>query len=209
MSVRSILGLEERGVGNSDRNNLTDDTAVEEEQEGLGIIDGLIGGRDEPAEVDETREFPRREWILLVLYARDASGERAPVRGDFTLSLALFLLRRNFEAYFDVTLPFEFESSELGPRDEESLSTLEQLCTEGLIDRRQSTDSEYPLDDHVYEITDEGRSEVEAVYERLTENEQNELRRIKSQSTLGDLGDLITSAYRKGSNLFEGNLVRR
>ncbi len=152
MSVRSILGLEERGVGNSDGNNLTDDTAVKEEQEGLGIIDGLIGGRDEPAEVDETREFPRREWILLVLYARDASGERAPVRGDFTLSLALFLLRRNFEAYFDVTLPFEFESSELGPRDEESLSTLEQLRTEGLIDRRQSTDSDYPLDDHVYEM---------------------------------------------------------
>lgn len=198
MSVKSLLGL---------RTEQTDDSAEHLAADAAtGAGDGWIS--DGGVTQDQRGPESRRDWLLLLLYATDEDGAHAPIRGPPTLSMSLFVLQRNFDEFLDTQLPFTFESSELGPTDGDLERVLSDLVGE-YIERRPLSDSESKIDEYEYELTEMGRRWAADQVEHLSDQEHNELYRVKRQVALGDTGDLVTYAYRKDSSMFEGNLVRR
>ncbi|MEZ3145363.1 hypothetical protein [Halobaculum sp. MBLA0143] len=199
MSVRSLLGF--RTEQNEEvTGSLVSDSAEAAPDDGW-ISDGGVTQ-------EQTGPQSRRDWLLLLLYATDTDGDHAPVSGLPTLSMSLFVLQRNFDEFLDTRLPFTFESSELGPTDGELESVVSDLRGEYLT-RNSLPESDGQIDEYEYALTEEGRDWAEDQVDSLSDQERNELYRVKRQVALGDTGDLVTYAYRKDSSMFEGNLVRR
>lgn len=211
MPLQRVFGITTDGVGDGPdglaRREL--ETDVRFDASAIPIVGRLIDGVDTEFDPVVQRELSRDEWLLALLYASDGEKGQAAVPGDLTLNLTLFVLAKNFEEYLDYSVGLDFDGSNIGPKAKIVEEDMRQLLSDDIVRSESIRDPEHELDQYRYFVGDEGRDRARNAWESLGDEARDEIERIKSRLSSGDLGDLITYAYRKDSEPFEGELVRR
>lgn len=170
-------------------------------------------GRDDELTESVDTESPSREALVrLVLFAPDGSDsserENAEwVPGPVTLSLSLFVTVEKFSKLTGMTSPFEFESSDYGPRDPELEAVLAELIEDGLVESRERTDDGRPYDEYDYRLTETGVEETRPLYEAFSKRAKHELAGIR-YSAVEEMSHFVLDVHTLSPGMFERELIR-
>lgn len=139
----------------------------------------------------------RREWILALLHAPVEGSRKDQIQGRTRLMKGSFLLSKELDDELGTETDFQFRSDKHGPLDPLVFQATEELEREGkmkIIDVPNKQGGDY------YRLTDEGIEEAEAVWDNLTEEEQEVLTFIRNRHVEQPLSQILSYVYRRFPN---------
>lgn len=169
------------------------------------MIDRILSRAKETSDDVSAEDLSQSDFLRVLLYSPPERDGPEGIPGPFTLSLATFVAAEKYEIITGTPAPFEFQSSDTGPRSEELDATLDRLVDEVVVCERLDTDRQH--DTHLYSHADSGLERTRTLYEALSPRTQSEFAQIRA-SAVDEIQHFVLDAHTLGPELFDEPLIR-
>lgn len=176
--------------------------------------------------------------LIVLLYSQGSEGRvDEPIEGITRLDKLMYLLSKTHEFATIISKGYHFEADNFGPFAPELFDDIEALKQEDVIrvvserktrDKIETIDEEYVEKEAIdsenvtswksypvekYELTDSGKRVASLLYNNLTSEQKEELKRIKSVFGQMNLNSLLHYVYSKypeltGESVIKGRILQ-